>query len=81
MIPRPSGAVRNRSAMSNCGSPKSSVPPPSSSTTSERRSTPTVADETPPSPSSSALPWSDERNVRSARRSERSRSGNCFVSA
>ena len=44
MIPRPSGAVRSRSAMSSCGSPKNSVPPPSSSPTSARRSTPTVCE-------------------------------------
>src|SRR5215210_4083287 len=41
--PRPSGAVRIRSAISSCGSPKNSVPPPSSSETRERSNTPIVA--------------------------------------
>jgi hypothetical protein len=35
MTPRPSGAVRRRSAIANCGSPKNSVPPPSSSPISD----------------------------------------------
>ena len=48
ITPRPSGAARSRSAIANCGSPKSSVPPPSSSPTSERSSTPTVAGDSPP---------------------------------
>ena len=56
MTPRPSGATRIRSAMSSCGSPKNSFPPPVSSPTSDRSSTPTVAFESPPMPSSSALP-------------------------
>ena len=56
MIPRPSGAVRSRSAISSCGSPKNSVPPPSSSWTSWRSSTPIVGEATPPIPVSSALP-------------------------
>jgi hypothetical protein len=81
MTPRPSGAVRMRSAMSNCGSPKSSVPPPLSSPTSVRRSTPTVCGLSPPILSSSAFPASESRKVSSARRSERSRSGRPFVSA
>ena len=47
IMPRPSGAVRSRSAMSSCGSPKNSLPPPSSSPTSARSSTPTVAEREP----------------------------------
>ena len=50
MTPRPSGAVRRRSATSSCGSPKNSFPPPVSSPTSERRRTPTVCGESPPMP-------------------------------
>ena len=44
--------------MSSCGSPKNSSPPLSSSPTSSRSSTPTVCFESPPMPSSSALPAS-----------------------
>src|SRR5215211_8969456 len=72
MIPRPSGAVRSRSAISNCGSPKNSVPPPSSSWTSDRSSTPIVADETPPMPLRSCLPSFESKKVRSALKSARS---------
>ena len=81
MTPLPSGAVRMRSAMSNIVSPKNSVPPPVSSVTRLRSSTPTVAFDTPPMPSSSALPSSEVRNVSSARRSERSSSGSDLESA
>ena len=81
MIPRPSESTRRRSAMSSCGSPKNSVPPPSSSWTSLRSSTPIVADETPPIPLRSALPSSESRKERSARRSARSRIGRPFSSA
>ena len=51
------------------------VPPPVSSVTRSRSSTPTVAFESPPMPSSSALPSSESRKVSSARRSARSSSG------
>ena len=78
ITPRPSGAVRSRSVMSSCGSPKNSLPPPSSRPTSARSSTPTVAVARPPMPSSSALPSSESRNVSSARRSARSSSGRPF---
>jgi hypothetical protein len=66
ITPRPSGVVRSRSAISNCGSPKNSVPPPSSSATSDRRRTPTVWLETPPIPTRSSLPSFDSRSEQGA---------------
>ena len=57
--------------MSNCGSPKNSVPPPSSSPTSERSSTPDRRRaRARRCPVSSALPSSESRKVSSARRSD-----------
>ncbi len=55
MTPRPSGAVRRSSAVSNSGSPKNFSMPCASSVTSSRRITPAVALDSPPRFASSAL--------------------------
>ena len=50
ITPRPSGAVRSRSAAPNSGSPKNTSPPRSSRPISSRRMTPAVAGDRPPRP-------------------------------
>ncbi len=79
--PRPSGASRSRSAVSNSGSPKKTSPPWSSSPISSRRMTPAVAVDSPPSSLRSALPSSLSRWLMTARRSLRSSSGRPALSA
>ncbi len=79
--PRPSGAVRSSSAVSNSGSPKNFSIPCASSVISSRRITPAVALERPPSSSSSSLPSAEVRNWITARRSLRSISSRSFLSA
>ena len=58
-MPRPSAAVRSRSAVSNSGSPKKTSAPWSESVIRLRRMTPAVAADRPPSSLRSALPSSD----------------------
>ena len=73
-IPRPSGAVRIRSAISISGSPKNRSPPSASSLATSRSRTPAVALEMPPIAFSSAFPG-PVRYASAARRSSRSTSG------
>ncbi len=65
-MPRPSGAVRMRSAISISGSPKKASPPSASSRETWRRRTPAVAVEIPPIAFSSALPGPGEVGERGA---------------
>ena len=57
--PRPSGAVRSRSAVSNSGSPKNVAGALRLEVMRSRRITPAVAFESPPSALRSALPSSE----------------------
>ena len=76
MTPRPSGAVRSEVARwRTAARRRTRSRRRSRARRASRSSTPTVADESPPIPSSSALPASELRNVSSARRSARSTSG------